>query len=157
MPNLSISHLPAAGTLTGLEPVPLVFGGVTSQATAQQIATFTTSTVLMASENITAPALVNVWSNGGVFQVRNANGGTTGKEAHGFVLSSVGGGFNVTIYFVGVVRGLSTLTPGFAFLSTTPGGVTSTSPTAPGDTSQIVGVAISATAINFSPQLPIGL
>jgi hypothetical protein len=38
MPNLPISQLPSAGTLTGSEPVPVVANGVTSQASTQQIA-----------------------------------------------------------------------------------------------------------------------
>jgi hypothetical protein len=47
---------------------------------------------LTASEAIAAGALINVWNNAGAFAIRNADGSTTGKEAHGFVLAAVASG-----------------------------------------------------------------
>lgn len=115
-----------------------------------------TAVSLPASETITAPALVNVWNNAGVASLRNANG-ALGFEAHGFVSQSIVSTALGQIFFSGLIEGLSGLTGGAAYLAATAGGVTSTPLSNPGDTSQVVGIAVSSTAINFSPQTPVGL
>lgn len=115
---------------------------------------------LTASETIAAAGLVNVWSNSGAFAIRNANGSVgiaSGQEAHGFINTGVTVGQMVQVHFAGLLNGLSGLTPGPAYLDATPGNVTSTPLSAPGDVSQQVGIAVSATAIWFAPQTPVGL
>lgn len=107
-----------------------------------------------ASENLSAGDFVNIWNSTGA-KVRKADATTAGKEAHGFVLSSVNSGTNATVYFEGTNTAVTGATPGNVFLSTTAGGFTSIAPSASGNCVQCIGVAISPTAINFERGLPI--
>lgn len=113
--------------------------------------------VVVASEALAAGAFVNVWNNTGVANARNANATTSGKEAHGFVLSSVSNGGNATVYFNGPNTGVTGLTAGVQFLSITAGVCTSTAPSAAGNVVQRIGFATSATSMNFTTGAPIVL
>jgi hypothetical protein len=108
------------------------------------------------SEALAAGDLVNIWNSTGA-KARKADATAAGKEAHGFVLSSFGSGVAATVYFEGTISGLTGLTPGNQFLSTTPGGATATAPSAAGNVVQRVGFAISTTALNFQSQPPVVL
>lgn len=106
---------------------------------------------MTASENIAARDMVNVAATG---QIRKADA-SNDRPAHGFVLAAIANAASGTVYFEGVVTGLSALTIGSRyFLSdSVAGGVTLTAATAgAGKISQEVGVAISATEISFEPQ-----
>lgn len=105
--------------------------------------------VIAASENLTAGDFVNVWNDTGTAKVRKADATTNGKRADGFVLSSVTSGNNATVYFEGTNNQVTGATAGNVYLATTAGGFTSTAPSAAGNVVQPIGVAISATAINF--------
>lgn len=115
--------------------------------------------ILPASEALAAGDLVNVWVSAGAAKVRKADGSVPGKEAVGFVLSSVSAGGNATVYFEGTISGLTGLTPGAnVFLSAaTPGKATQTPPAAAGNVVQLIGKAISATEVSFEPAAPIKL
>ena len=150
--NVPISLLPAAGTLVGTEPVPIVYGGVTSRTTLQAIANLaanTTSVPLVASENITAPALVSISSG---FTISHANA-ATGAVANGFILTSVSSGSSVGVFGAGLITGLSGLTGGPVWLSySTPGGVTQTPPSlGSGNYVQQIGMAFSSSSVVFNP------
>ena len=111
---------------------------------------------LTASEAISAGAYVNIYSNAGAFAVRNADGSTTGKEADGFVLAAVASGGQATVYLSGINNAVTGQVPGLVFLSDTSVGAGATNgATTPGHTYQQLGLAISATAVQFDPQLPI--
>lgn len=112
---------------------------------------------IAASENLSAGNLVNVWNDSGTPKVRKADATTAGKEAHGFVLAAVTAPAAATVYFEGPNTALSGLTAGNLYLSTTAGGTTSTAPSAAGNVVQRVGVAVSATVLNFEAQQPITL
>ena len=113
---------------------------------------------ITASEALAAGDLVNVYNNGGTANVRKADGSTSGKEAHGFVLSAVPASASATVYFEGTNTQCTGLTPGLQFLSgTTAGKSVSTAPTGTGKVVQVVGFAVSATAMNFQAELPIVL
>ncbi|MCM6777932.1 hypothetical protein NDR87_31460 [Nocardia sp. CDC159] len=112
---------------------------------------------IQASENLAANDLVNIHDVGGSARVRKADASAAGKEAHGFVLAAVTSGNNADVYSEGTNAGLTGLTPGKLFLSTTPGQATSTAPSGSGQVVQVVGVATSATAFNFEAQPPIVL
>ncbi|MDE1673860.1 hypothetical protein [Nocardia gipuzkoensis] len=112
---------------------------------------------IQASENLAANDLVNIHNVSGSARVRKADASAAGKEAHGFVLAAVTSGNNGDVYFEGSNAGLSGLTPGPLFLSTTPGQATSTAPSGAGQVVQRVGVAVSATALNFEAAQPIVL
>lgn len=104
--------------------------------------------VIQASEALAAGDLVNVHNSGGA-RVRKADATSAGKEAHGYVLASVLSGANATVYFEGNNAQVTGLTPGIAYLSTTPGLATSTPPAASGNVVQRVGLATLATNLNF--------
>jgi hypothetical protein len=107
--------------------------------------------IILASESLGAGNLVSVWDNAGTPNVRKADAsGGTSKDADGYVLSSVTGGSNATVYFSQRNTSLSGLTPGAEyFLSATPGAITLTPPSTPGFLIQSVGTAVSATSLQF--------
>lgn len=117
------------------------------------------SKTLNASEAISAPALVNVWNDGGTAKVRKADATSEGKEANGFILASVAENAAATVYFADEITGLTGLTPGARlFLSAaTPGAPTATAPSGSGNVVQCIGVAVSTTSIMFQPVSPITL
>ena len=113
--------------------------------------------VMIASEALAAGDFINVWSDASAFKVRNADATTGGKRAHGFVLSSVASGANATVYFEGENTAVTGMTPGDVFLGTTAGRAQAAAPTASGQAVQRIGVATSATSVNFEPSQPIVL
>lgn len=112
---------------------------------------------IVASENLAAGDLVNVWNDAGTAKVRKADGTTAGKEAHGFVLSAVSSAASATVYFEGTNTAVTGRTPGKQYLSTVAGSTTTTAPSGAGNVVQIVGFATSATTINFQSGVPVVL
>lgn len=111
---------------------------------------------IVASEALAAGDFVNIWNNAGVANIRKADGSTSGKEAHGFVLAAVSSSASGTVYFEGTNTAVTGRTPGVQFLSaTTPGSTQATAPTGAGQTVQRLGFATGATAINFDGGDPI--
>lgn len=109
--------------------------------------------LIQASEALAAGDLVNIHDVTGAFRVRKADASSAGKEAMGFVLSAVSSGANATVYFEGTITGLTGLTPGQRYLSTsTAGGTQAAAPTTAAQVVQRVGIATSATTLNFEPQ-----
>jgi len=105
------------------------------------------------SEALVSGAFVNIWSNAGAFAIRNADASVLGKEAHGFVLAAVASGASATAQLSGINTGVTGQVPGFVYLSaTTPGQSSAVAPGAAGQTVQNLGMAISATSIQFDPQ-----
>lgn len=104
-----------------------------------------------ASENLAAGDFVNIHNSTGA-KVRKADATTSGKEAHGFVLSAVTSGNNATVYFEGTNTAVTGQTPGVVFLASTAGTATATPPSGSGNVVQQIGLATSATGINFEPQ-----
>lgn len=111
---------------------------------------------IAAGENLAAGDFVNVYNDSGA-KARKADATTSGKEAHGFVLAAVTSGNNATVYFEGTNTGVTGLTPGVVFLSATAGVATGTAPSSSGNVVQRLGVAVSATAVNFEPHPPVVL
>lgn len=112
---------------------------------------------ITASEALAAGDLVNIWNNGGTANVRKADATTSGKEAHGFVLSAFASTASATVYFEGTNTQATGMTPGLQFLSTTAGKTSSTAPSGAGQVVQQVGFATGATALNFQMTPPIVL
>lgn len=106
---------------------------------------------LTTSEALAAGDFVNIHNSTGA-KARKADATTAGKEAHGFVLSAFGLGVSALVYMEGTNTAVTGATPGPVFLNTTAGGYTATSPSASGNISQKIGVALSATEISFEPQ-----
>lgn len=111
---------------------------------------------IQASEALSAGDFVNIWNSGGA-RVRKADATAAGKEAHGFVLAAVASGANATVYFEGSNTGASGLTPGLVFLQTTAGQAGAAAPSGSGNVVQRLGVATSATSVNFEAAQPIVL
>lgn len=108
------------------------------------------------SEAIASGDLVNIWNSSGA-KIRKADATIAGKEAHGFVLVGVGAASQATVYFEGTNTAMTGLTPGPQYLSTTPGQVINTAPTATNNIVQRVGFAISTSSMNFQSGVPITL
>ena len=111
---------------------------------------------IAASENLAAGDFVNIYDDTGA-KCRKADATTAGKEAHGFVLAVVTSGSNATVYFEGANDQVTGATVGVQFLATTAGASTATAPSSSGNIVQKVGIATSATSINFEAGNPITL
>ena len=111
---------------------------------------------ITASETLAAGDWVNVWNSSGA-KVRKADATTAGKEAHGFVLAAVTSGNPATVYFEGTNTQVTGQTPGPVYLQTTAGAGGATAPSASGNVVQQIGVAVSATAVNFERGAPVTL
>lgn len=106
----------------------------------------------VASENIDAGDLINVWNDAGTAKVRKATNTSAATRAHGFSPSSVLAAANGTFYlWKATIGGLSGLTPGERHVLGTNGDVllASSAPTADGTIVQNVGVAKTATEFEF--------
>lgn len=111
---------------------------------------------IAASEALAAGDWVNVWNSTGA-KVRKADATTAGKEAHGFVLAAVSSGANALVYFEGTNTQVTGQTPGPVYLQTTAGTGGATIPSASGNVVQNLGVALSATEVNFERGTPVVL
>ena len=110
-----------------------------------------------ASEDLTAGDLVNVWVDTGTTKVRKASG-TSSRPAVGYAQAGFLTGATATIYTEGFNTNLTGLTPGGMCFLGSAGAVIQTAPaTGSGGISQIVGVAMSATSMEFEPNPPIYL
>lgn len=104
------------------------------------------------SEALAAGDFVNIWTSTGT-KARKADATTSGKRAHGFVLASVLSGGSATVYFAGANTAVTGQTVGDVFLTTT-AGLAGAAPSGSGNLVQNLGVAISATNIEFSNNSP---
>lgn len=111
---------------------------------------------ITASEALAAGDWVNVWNSTGA-KVRKADATTAGKEAHGFVLAAVSSGASALVYFEGTNTQVTGQTPGPVFLQTTAGTGGATVPSGSGNVVQNLGVAVSATEVNFERGTPVVL
>lgn len=110
----------------------------------------------VASESIAAGALINLWSNAGVLNVRNADQTAIGKRAHGFAQAAISSAATgIVVLTDGVITGLSGLVVGTEYFLGTAGAVTATVPTGTGTVLQKVGVARSTTELEFELLAPI--
>lgn len=109
-----------------------------------------------ASEAIAAGALINEWNNTGTINVRNADNSTY-KPAHGYAPSSITSSGTGSVYLaVGpAITGLSSKTVGAEQFLGTAGALTETAPTSgSGALLQKVGVAVTASSVDFMLQDP---
>lgn len=139
-----------SGKIPALDAAGKLDTSVMPTGIAADTASITTSEALAAGD------LVNIHNSTGA-KARKADASTSGKEAHGYVLAAASSGAAATVYFEGTNSQVTGLTPGPQFLSTTPGAATATAPSGSGNVVQRVGVATSATALNFDGTDPIVL
>lgn len=112
---------------------------------------------IAASEEIADGDFVNLWVDAGLLKMRKADATVAGKEANGFVKAAVASTFTGTVYHSGVNDHVTGMTLGDVFLSTTAGKGQASPPSASGNTVQILGKAVSATAVLFNPNSPVVL
>lgn len=113
------------------------------------------ATTYVAGEALTAGNFVYINALG---QVLKADATLLAKAARGYVLTGVANAGQATVYFDEANTSVIGLTPGATYyLSTTPGGVTTTPPTlnGSGNIVQELGFASSATNIHVNIQEPI--
>lgn len=110
------------------------------------------SASFLASENLAAGDLVEVWNDAGTAKARKASGAASGHPANGFILIAVTSGAQALVFFSGANTACSGLTVGAQYLDgTTPGKSSATPATGTGKIWQPVGTALSATTLLFSP------
>ncbi len=107
---------------------------------------------------LTAGDMVNIFDSTGTAKARKTDA-SNGRIAHGFVKASYADAVSATVYKEGSNTLLTGMTPGAdQFLSgVTPGAVTETPPTTATHKVQKVGVAFSATDMDFEAAQPITL
>lgn len=111
---------------------------------------------ITASEALSAGDYVNVYNNSGTPNCRKADA-SNGREAHGFVLSSVSSSASATVYFAGRNTGVTSRTPGAHQYLSTSGAGSETADTTSGHISQKIGEAVTSTSVEFRPRQPITL
>lgn len=109
---------------------------------------------IQASEALSAGNYVNIHDVTGAFRVRKADA-SNGREAHGFVLAGVSSGNPATVYFDSTNTQVTGQTAGPVYLSATPGTGAAAAPSTSGHIVQRIGLAHSATAVNFAYNPPI--
>jgi hypothetical protein len=109
------------------------------------------------SESIAAGDFVNVWNDGGTPKVRKADASSAGKDAHGFVLEAASAGNPATVYFEGTNTQVTGQVAGIVYLQTVAGSGGNVVPSASGNVVQQIGIATSATTINFERGTPVVL
>jgi hypothetical protein len=170
MANKYISQ--TAGVLTEVEAsVVSVGAGDAGKIVALDTAGKIDSTMLPVTEGVDTLAivvedatglaagdLVNVFDNAGTPKVRRADA-SNGRVAHGYVVTAYADAATATVHKEGTNDQKTGLTAGAVqYLSgTTPGAVTATAPSTTGHIVQRVGVAYSATEMDWEPALPITL
>ncbi|MFP4528514.1 MAG: hypothetical protein ACLFQX_08195 [Candidatus Kapaibacterium sp.] len=111
---------------------------------------------MTASESLSAGDFVNVFNDSGTPKVRKADGSQYAKRAVGFVKQSASIGSPVTVYFEGTndsVSGLSTGEEYFLSVATPGEAVTPHNASSANHIVQLIGRAISTTAISFEPDV----
>lgn len=147
---INASATSAANKIAKLDGSGKLALGLMPSGIGPDVATLTTS------EAVAAGDLINIWDSSGA-KARKADATVAGKEAHGFCLVGAASGASVDVYFEGSNTALTGLTAGKRFLSTTAGLTTGTAPSGTGNVVQVVGFAVSATAMNFNSGTPIVL
>jgi hypothetical protein len=115
--------------------------------------------MITAAEALPAGSLCNVFTSSGVAAIRLASAADASRAANAFVRAAVALGGETAPGYVGQAdAALSGLTPGTTYyLSTTPGAVSTSPPSATGNVVQEVGVALSAGVLLFAPKLSVQL
>lgn len=124
-----------------------------------ELAAISTLDAVTASETLAAGDMVNLYTVTGALRVQKADGSGTTKPINGYVRAAITSGTTGTVYSLGIVSGLTGLTPGGdCWLSqATAGAVTQTAPNeaTTGKTIQMAGKAVSASTMLFQPGPPV--
>jgi hypothetical protein len=111
---------------------------------------------VIASENLGAGDIVNIYNLNGQFRVRRANAAAGSNfQATGFVLNAVASGVAARVYQAGTDIRQIAMAPGPKWLAETPGAVTNIPPNTTGCTVQQVGTAADVFFLMFAPLTPV--
>lgn len=144
--NASVNSSSGAGDANKI--VALNAAGQIDSTMLPEIPTFS----VLASENLAAGDLINLWDDTGTLKMRKADNTSATKRADGYIESAVtSGNSGSPTVGGGLVSGLSGLTLAADYYLGTNGGVTVTPPTAASSIVQYVGRAKSATELVFVP------
>ncbi len=110
--------------------------------------------LIVASEDLFAGALINIFDDAGFFRVRLADASQEGWEAMGYVLDAVTASDEALVYFEGSNTAVTDMNAGAAYLTTNPGVAGPLSPKGSGRVLQRVGFASSPTSLNFQAGTP---
>lgn len=104
------------------------------------------------TENVAAGAFINIYLSAGVAKARNAVATSEATRANGVAPAAVLSGATGTVDLHEGTALLSGLAPGSTYFlsATTPGGVTTTPPSAAGQIVQTLGTAVSTTELKFN-------
>jgi len=114
-------------------------------------------TVVPATVALSAGDFVNLYDNGGTVEARLADASDISTKADGFVLAAVAPAGNASVYRRGSNNVLAGLTLGAQYFldASTPGGLTTTPPSGNLEIVQPLGVADSATSLDFERVRPV--
>ncbi|SRR5258706_2132702 len=112
--------------------------------------------IVTASEAISALDFVNLWSSTGL-KVRKADGSAIAKRAWGWAPQAISNAAPGIVYLLSGYAAGSGLTLGSVYYlsASTPGGITTTAPSASGTIKQEVGLALSSTELLVRLSTPI--
>lgn len=111
---------------------------------------------VIASENLGAGDIVNIYNLDGQFRARRANAAAGSNfQASGFVLNAVASGVAARVYQAGTDIRQIAMAPGPKWLAETPGAVTNIPPNTTGCTVQQVGTAADMFFLMFAPLTPV--
>lgn len=137
----------------------LVSTGATGKidATLLPATTGTNSETIVAFENLSAGAFVNLFTDGDTVRKCRLADASNNRPAHGYVTASATAAGNATVNFTGNNDVLTGLTVGTRYFlsTTTPGSYVATPSLTSTHIIQCLGVAISTTAIRFEYDDPI--
>lgn len=105
---------------------------------------------MVAFESLAAGDFINIYLNTGVRNARKADA-SNGRLAMGYVTSAVSASGTATVILQGTNTALTGLTVGSRYYlsGTTAGTASLTAPSTSGQTIQYLGIAVSATSLNF--------
>jgi hypothetical protein len=114
------------------------------------------SIIVTASASINAKDFINLYSSTGI-KARQADASAIGKRAWGWAPDAIGNGSQGIVHLLSGYQSGAGLTEGSVYYlsSTTPGGITTTAPSASGTIKQEIGLALSTTELLVRLSTPI--
>lgn len=153
--NGKLAELPTTDVLSVMIPSSS-YTISASYAPLGSVSGTSTSAEFYTIENLDAGNIVNIFNDTGSYRIRNADYRSDLKNAIGYVTTSFSSGSLATVYFDGIIAGLSTVNGEEQFLSSS-GKINNNPPSEGGYYIQYIGNTLSISSIEFSPSLMIGL
>lgn len=150
--GLAEQEAAAVGGGGSANQIPALDGSGRLDATMMPTGIGAETSLVPASGSLAAGDFVNVYNDAGTMRARKADASSAVAPANGFVLDAFADLATATVYWGGLNTAVTGLTPGVAYMSTTPGIATATAPSTSGNVVQKIGWAVNATTVMFSPR-----